>query len=312
MTTQQIGYFLKLAEELNYTKVAQQFFITQPTLSKQIVNLENELKITLFIRDHNSVRLTPAGQRFYKRMKPIFSDLMNAIREAQSIEEGTNTLTIGVQEEQLMSDSLTLAINILRSEYPDLKVSIHRENLDELVEGLNLGKYDVLNIIGNLLDESLLAEDDRYGFLELDNECYYLAYSRHMDPLPEVITKEELTDILSEHALILPILRHAINNEQARSFFVDSMSGVDVSKVSFKITQSGRPISLPTQVSSQLGVSLCNETNLFSIDPDIRLARVLDSEGAYKKGLLWKKQSENDYVKELLQILEHQIRKSRH
>ena len=48
MTTQQIGYFLKLAEELNYTNVARIFFITQPTLSKQIVNLENELKITLF------------------------------------------------------------------------------------------------------------------------------------------------------------------------------------------------------------------------------------------------------------------------
>ena len=45
MTTQQLGYFLKLAEELNYTKVAQAFFITQPTLSKQIVNLENETNI---------------------------------------------------------------------------------------------------------------------------------------------------------------------------------------------------------------------------------------------------------------------------
>ncbi|MCF0229826.1 MAG: LysR family transcriptional regulator, partial [Parasporobacterium sp.] len=43
MTLQQIGYFLKLAEELNFTNVAKVFFITQPTLSRQIVNLENEL-----------------------------------------------------------------------------------------------------------------------------------------------------------------------------------------------------------------------------------------------------------------------------
>ena len=76
MTIQQLGYFLKLAEELNYTVVASQFFITQPTLSRQIVNLEQELKVTLFIREHNGVKLSKEGKVFYQKLKPIFLDLM--------------------------------------------------------------------------------------------------------------------------------------------------------------------------------------------------------------------------------------------
>ena len=305
MTTQQIGYFLKLAEELNYTNVARSFFITQPTLSKQIVNLENELKVTLFIRDHNSVKLTPAGKRFYERMKPIFMDLMDAIRDAQSYEDTRETLVIGIQEEQLMSNPFTLAINDLRSEYPDLNVSIHRANLDELMSGLETGKFDVLNIIGNLL----LAGEDRYEFMELESESYYLAYSRNLLDLPEEISKEELTEVLSQYDLIFPILRDSIDNEQAKGYFLESMSDVDISKINIKVTQSGRPISLPTQVSSQLGVTLCNQTNLFSIDPEIRLAKVLDSEGAYVKGLLWKKQTANPYVKILKQMVDQQLKK---
>ncbi|MBR5930614.1 MAG: LysR family transcriptional regulator [Lachnospiraceae bacterium] len=309
MTTQQISYFLKLAEELNYTSVARSFFITQPTLSKQIVNLENELGVTLFTRDHNSVKLTPAGKRFYDRMKPVFMDLMDAIRDAQSYEDKREIFTIGIQEEQLISNPFTLAINDLRREYPNLSVTIHRANLDELMEGLEKGEFDVLNIIGNLLPESVYSGMDRFSFMELENECYYLAFSRNLIDLPEEITKEELADVLSEHDLIFPILRHAISNEEAKAFFLDSMSDIDVSRINIKVTQSGRPISLPAQVSSQLGVTLCNQTNLFSIDPEIRLAKVLHTDGAYRKGLLWKKQSYNPYVQILLKMVEQQVKR---
>lgn len=310
MTTQQIGYFLKLAEELNYTKVAQLFFITQPTLSKQIVNLENELKITLFIRDHNSVKLTPAGKRFYTRMKPIFADMMDAIRDAQTYEDNRETLTIGVQEEQLMSNALTLALNELRSEYPNLNVSIHKANIEELVEGLETGKYDILNILTTIVRSTIRNAEDRFCFLDLETESYYLAYSRHLAQLPDEITKKKLAEVFSKHDLIFPILRNGINNEQAKGFLVHSIPEIDVSKIKIKVLQSGRPISLPIQVSSQMGVALCNQTNLFSIDPEIRLAKVLDTEGAYEKGLLWKNQSQNAHVKALLKMVKAQRKRT--
>ncbi len=61
MNTTQIKCFLAVAETLNFTKAANQLFISQPGLSRQIVSLERELNTLLFIRDKHTVRLTPAA-----------------------------------------------------------------------------------------------------------------------------------------------------------------------------------------------------------------------------------------------------------
>ena len=106
MTIEQLGYFLRLAEELNYTAVANSFFITQPTLSRQISSLERELRTILFIREHNGVKLTVEGQEFYQRLKPIFMNLMKLVQDMQERHERKEELMIGIQAEQLMSLSL--------------------------------------------------------------------------------------------------------------------------------------------------------------------------------------------------------------
>ena len=62
MTTQQMEYFLALAQKLNFSAVAERFFISQPTLSRQISNMEQELNAQLFIRKNNTVSLTQAGE----------------------------------------------------------------------------------------------------------------------------------------------------------------------------------------------------------------------------------------------------------
>ncbi|MCR5082842.1 MAG: LysR family transcriptional regulator [Parasporobacterium sp.] len=296
MTTQQIGYFLKLAEELNYTTVAQMFFITQPTLSKQIVNMENELKITLFDRSHNGVTLTPAGKKFYDKIKPIFLDLMGAIRDAQELDETSDTLVIGIQEEQIISNSLMLAINLLRHDYPDVKISIHRANSEELIEGLTTGKYDIVNI----LVYPNFRYGDKYELLEIEIEDSYLAYSKNILELDEEISMDMLGEILEKHPLLLPNVFGGVDDMQAKKMFVKNMKGLDADSVNIRVEQSGRPISLPIQVSSGLGVSLCNKTNLFSIDPTVKMTHIAGIKDSYVKGLLYNKQPSSPYIKVIL------------
>ena len=55
MTTAQMAYFVAMVEKLSFTTVADMFFVTQPTLSRQIMNLEAELETQLFIRKSNTV-----------------------------------------------------------------------------------------------------------------------------------------------------------------------------------------------------------------------------------------------------------------
>ena len=304
MTIQQLGYFLKLAEELNFTTVAKAFFITQPTLSRQIVNLENELAVTLFDRDHNNVQLTREGRSFYEKVKPIFLDLMSAVRDVQKMNEDSETLVIGIQEEQLVSASFLLALNKLRFNHPELKVAIHRSQTVELIEGLSLGKYDAINMI-----RFPNISYDEYHYIELENECSYVAGSKHLEGFDRpAVTKQEFGELLNQYPLIFPLLYDTMDDNGAKKMLLDNF---DVENDNVSVVQSGRPISLPVQVSAQLGISVCNETNIFSIDPEIKMMKIIDTEGSYGKGIFYRKQPGNLYLKELLKLVREESEKSK-
>lgn len=71
MDTRQIEYMLAISQEKSITKAAQKLYITQPTLSQALLKLEQELGQPLFIRQHNEMLLTPAGQDYIKTAEQI-------------------------------------------------------------------------------------------------------------------------------------------------------------------------------------------------------------------------------------------------
>ena len=66
-----LRYFLAVAQYQNITKAAQELLISQPTLSRQLAELEAELGVTLFIRGHRQITLTEAGEYLQARAKEI-------------------------------------------------------------------------------------------------------------------------------------------------------------------------------------------------------------------------------------------------
>jgi DNA-binding transcriptional LysR family regulator len=84
MNNLQIDYFLAVAKSLSFTKAASENYVSQPAISKQIIAMEEELGVQLFVRSRKSMRLTEAGKLyvdFYRRQRAEFDLLSHQVRE---------------------------------------------------------------------------------------------------------------------------------------------------------------------------------------------------------------------------------------
>ena len=161
-----------------------------------------------------------------------------------------------------------------------------------------MGKYDVINVFSfpNQLP------DERMIFETLETEVAYLAYSPKLLQLEREISVKDVTEVFSEYDLILPVMLDAVDDEKARKMIGQQMKEIDPDRLRIRVIQTGRAISLPVQVSLQLGVSLSNATNIFSIDPEIRLSKIIGTEGSYVKGLMHRRTPDNPYVKVIVNL----------
>ena len=74
MQFHQLRYVLEVANEKSISAAAKKLYLSQPSLSQQIINLEKELGISIFVRQSKSVTLTDAGEQFVKSAKRILNE----------------------------------------------------------------------------------------------------------------------------------------------------------------------------------------------------------------------------------------------
>ena len=84
MTTKQIDYCIELAHTLNFSRAADNMFVSQPTLSYQIRLLEEEIGFTVFERSGKGASLTPAGSQFVSFLAGMREDLKRAVEQGQN------------------------------------------------------------------------------------------------------------------------------------------------------------------------------------------------------------------------------------
>ncbi|MDR0875877.1 MAG: LysR family transcriptional regulator [Clostridiales Family XIII bacterium] len=145
MDMQQIKHFITAARCLNFTKAADQLFVTQPALSRQINSIEKELNIQLFIRVGHELKLTPAAKVLYEEFSLLYAHYENSIDRANTVQHGvTGKLSVGVLDGMRMDDIFPNLLQQFCAEYPEVEIDLRYLNLNDLVSGLYAGTLDVL------------------------------------------------------------------------------------------------------------------------------------------------------------------------
>ena len=156
MNLSQLYYFRKLAELEHYGKASEELFITQPSLSNSIGNLEKELGVPLFERVGRNVRLTSYGAEFNEHVCVALSEIDKAIDLMKLYSSGlSGQIRIGAVI-SIQRNFLPLLLSSFRKEFGDnIDFDIHQETTYDCLKGLLDGKLDVA-FCGMVLDLSLI------------------------------------------------------------------------------------------------------------------------------------------------------------
>ena len=162
-----LRYFLAVAREENITKAAALLHLTQPTLSRQLMQLEEELGVQLFYRSRYHIVLTDEGMLLRRRAQELVDLADKTVREFSSREtELMGEIAIGAGETRNMS-FLSQAIVTFRERYPKVSFRIFSANADDVKERLDMGLLD-MGLLTGPVDVGKYAfcrmeEKDRWG-----------------------------------------------------------------------------------------------------------------------------------------------------
>lgn len=191
METRVLRYFLAVAREGSVTRAARALHLTQPTLSRQIRELEEELGQTLFSRGGRELSLTREGLLLRQRAEEIVGLAEITEKEFRSLGEKTvsGDLSLGCGESKALS-FVTDALKVLQDEHPLIIPHFFSGNGEIVMDRLDKGLLDFAVLMG--------AENtERYYSLPLPNHDTWGLLMDKDDPMAQkkAITAEDLLDI---------------------------------------------------------------------------------------------------------------------
>ncbi len=235
-----LQYFLVVAREENITKAAALLHITQPTLSRQLMQMEEELGVKLFHRGRHNILLTEEGMLLRRRAQEIVDLTEKTQKELMHGEESVSgEIAIGCGETQNMK-SLSEMIASFQAKYPDVLFHIYTAIADDVKERLENGILDM----GLLLEP---VEISRYHYVRMPLMEQYYALMRSDCPLAAlpVVTPKDLVNMP-----LIVAKRQSVRNQLEHWF------GQDAKNLRIACTCNLSHNNLSVMVQSGVGVAV--------------------------------------------------------
>lgn len=265
-----LNYFLAIAREENITRASQMLHISQPALSRQMMQLEEELGVRLFTRSNHSIVLTEEGLILKRRAQELISLADRTKREfLQKKTELAGEITVG-SGEFLSTGALAGLMTEFRKKHPLVQFRIYSGNADNIQDYIGRGHLD-LGVIGEPVDIR------KYEFVSMPvKECWGILVQKDSG----LAQKEE---IRPEDLLGTPLITSSRDfHSELADWFGDLYDRMEIAATGNLLYNEAM------LVESGMGAALCIRLN--SVYENLRfipLAPAVESRTA----LIWKKDS---------------------
>ncbi len=256
MELRHLRYFVAVAEEQNITRAAARLRVSQPPLSRQIRDLEEELGAELLERTARSVRLTAAGWAFLEECYRVLRAADEAVKVAQRVAAGgKGQLRLGYAPGPTQ-ELLRRLLQVLREKQPALRVALHDLSTAEILEGLKNDALDAALMVepcpapGRGLVFERLREDAVVGIVSADHRLAKKKTLRVEEAAQEpqvILSRRDYPEHIETVALAYGVKSKQLRIEE------ECDSGATL----FASVEAGRGMSLITQrVAARSGLRL--------------------------------------------------------
>lgn len=289
MELRHIKYFIAVAEELHFGKAAARLNMSQPPLSQQINQLENELGVVLFRRTKRSVEMTDAGKAFLDQSYQILNKLEKACEEARNIHKGrVGELNIGLAGS--WSSRLLNLLRTYRSKFPDVEVLIHQMSTVSQIKAFQENSIQI-GILCPPIDTNDL------NLRAIHTVPFYAALpSGH--PLAGETYPLDLIKLKGEPFIISP-------RKVGPGYYDTIISLCNRSGFSPKISQETEGIfNILTLVSMEMGVSLVSQLALEHPREGVVFRELKDKQVTMDLTIAWRKDEDSSIINNFLTIVD--------
>lgn len=210
MNTTQLECFVSLASTLNFAKTAEQVYLTQPAVTKEIQSLESELSAKLFIRTTRSVSLTDVGRQFLPEANSILNSYYHAKDWIASFHsKSKSSLRIGYMD----SHCLPFVNKVLGAIKDKFEILLPSFIVDQTDTNLNRLVHGQADIVVGIKDSRF--KDDSIDFKTLHMDGFVIAFPKK-HPVIKEAKKKKLTeisqDMLWEYPQVVQIPPYLLKN----------------------------------------------------------------------------------------------------
>lgn len=267
-----LQYFLAVAREQNITAAAESLFLSQPTLSRQLKDLEDELGKQLFIRGKRQITLTEEGMILRKRAEEIM-ELVKKAEDEISLSDAViaGDITVGAGETDGMR-ILTKAVNALQKEHPLIHFHVVSGDKVTVTEDLDRGLIDFGLLFGPV-------DTTKYEYIRIPYKDTWGVLMRKDSPLAE---KSSITaDDLWDKPLI--ISRQAFKSGDLRAFFANEHEKLNI-VATYNLIYNGS-----LMVDEGIGYAICFDKLVYAMGESNLCFRPLSPKVEALPSLIWKK-----------------------